>query len=568
MESQTTIKKLFHEDGIQFSIPAYQRAYSWEYDEDRKQIKQFIIDIREQDPGKNYFLGHFLFEKDGVNKYLVIDGQQRLTTVVIFFSCLIRELEKRESTQEKITDLNGDEIWRIRENYIQVGKRSYKFSTVGYDNSFFENLIFENNSSANVCDDSSSKKRINKAKKAFEDLFKEAEISDILTWKKIIDDATITTFIVENKIQATQIFAFQNDRGKDLTALEKLKAFIMHKIYSIAGNPEELIKKLEIEFSEIYRKAERVSQFIDEDRILNFHCLAYLSADSDSLASVKSRLAKTTDNIEKEEWIIRFVQYLKETFFTVEIIEKKYKTNNYIVDILLLDMDNVMPLLIKLYHYHNNDEDSINEIAKTVENILFKLKYTVTGYKTNNIPTIARKYKGEMEELRMELEDIKKNGFQWYWNFTKDCKSYFVNYDWHFKSGIKYVLWKYENYLRHERRINLISPEYYINKYGRKRLENAIDHITPQNPKFIKYTDEFKQKYLNNIGNLILMLWGNNSEKRNNNPVNEIKLYDSDYLSHHKVRDVLTEKRKWGEEEINQRKDEINEFIIKKWNLD
>lgn len=29
MERQTTIKKLFHEDGIQFAIPAFQRAYSW-----------------------------------------------------------------------------------------------------------------------------------------------------------------------------------------------------------------------------------------------------------------------------------------------------------------------------------------------------------------------------------------------------------------------------------------------------------------------------------------------------------------------------------------------------------
>lgn len=48
MERQTTIKKLFHEDGIQFSIPAYQRAYSWELDKDKKQIEQFITDTQAQ----------------------------------------------------------------------------------------------------------------------------------------------------------------------------------------------------------------------------------------------------------------------------------------------------------------------------------------------------------------------------------------------------------------------------------------------------------------------------------------------------------------------------------------
>jgi uncharacterized protein with ParB-like and HNH nuclease domain len=102
MERQSTIKKLFHEEGIHFSIPPYQRAYSWEYDKDKKQVQQFIIDIKEQNPNKKYFLGHFLFEKDEINenKYWVIDGQQRLTTVVIFFSCLIRELEERKMYQE------------------------------------------------------------------------------------------------------------------------------------------------------------------------------------------------------------------------------------------------------------------------------------------------------------------------------------------------------------------------------------------------------------------------------------------------------------------------------------
>ena len=133
MERQTTIKKLFHEDGIQFAIPAYQRAYSWELDKDKKQIEQFIIDIKDQNPKKKYFLGHFLFEKDEnrETKFWVIDGQQRITTVIIFFSCLITELENREKEIGKIVDNEGNEIeiWRIKENYIKLGK-NYKFETV------------------------------------------------------------------------------------------------------------------------------------------------------------------------------------------------------------------------------------------------------------------------------------------------------------------------------------------------------------------------------------------------------------------------------------------------------
>lgn len=215
MERQTTIKKMFHEEGIQFAIPSYQRAYSWEFEKDKKQIEQFIIDIKDQNPKKKYFLGHFLFEKDEIkeNKYWVIDGQQRLTTVVIFFSCLINELKNREKVLTKLLDNEGNvlDIWRISENYIKLGK-NFKFQTVTYDNPFFESLIYENN--LNTTQDTSSSKRISIAKTAFDDLFKQAELNDILKWKTIIDNAVITTFEVSDKLQATQIFAFQNDRGK------------------------------------------------------------------------------------------------------------------------------------------------------------------------------------------------------------------------------------------------------------------------------------------------------------------------------------------------------------------
>ena len=100
-DGRTKIKNLFDESDIQFAVPAYQRAYSWEVDSDKKQVKRFYKDLIEQIEftkiednnisRKTYFLGHFLFEKDSQNsnKYWIIDGQQRLTTVVIFMSAFI-----------------------------------------------------------------------------------------------------------------------------------------------------------------------------------------------------------------------------------------------------------------------------------------------------------------------------------------------------------------------------------------------------------------------------------------------------------------------------------------------
>lgn len=567
MERQTTIKKLFHEDGIQFTIPAYQRAYSWELDKDRKQIEQFIIDIKDQNPKKKYFLGHFLFEKDEhkETKFWVIDGQQRLTTVIIFFACLIQELEAREKENGKLFDFEGDEIeiWRIKENYIKLGK-FYKFETVTYDNPFFESFIFDNNK--NTIKDTSSSRRISIAKGAFENLFQNTELFDILNWKKIIDDAIITTFEVTDKVQATQIFAFQNDRGKDLTTLEKLKAFLMHKLYSVSenDNPESQIRNIETVFSDIYKQSERIS--FNEDQVLGYHNTAFLSGWNSPLKNVKEELNKVSENLLKEKWIKDFVNDLKETFISIELIEKQSEQNCSVSDVLILDTQNSMPLLVKFYHYHKNEMDMIEKLSKITERILFKLEYKIADYRTNSLHSIAKHYHGDSLRLENDLNYHANKGFQNWWNFNGNCRNYF-NGNWHYHKNIKYVLWKYENHLRIQNRTRQMTPIEFKNKFNAKRLENTTDHITPRDPNFTKYTEEFQNNCVNNIGNLVLMVWGDNSEKKNNNPIDKIILFDSDFYSHKEIRDVLNNRKTWGEQEIIERKEKILTFIFDNWEI-
>ena len=574
MERQTTIKKLFHEDGIQFAIPAYQRAFSWEWDEDKKQVKQFLIDIMEQNPQKKYFFGHFLFERDEhkETKFWVIDGQQRITTIVIFMSCLIRELEKREKEFGVIKDSEGEiiDIWRVRELFIQI-KKEFKFETVAYDNPFFKSFVFENDTK--VTARSASEKRIKKAKEEFEKVITKVEITDILNWKKIIEDAVITTFELtgkDAKMQATQIFAFQNDRGKDLTTLEKLKAYLMHTMYSVSENeiPESQIKDLETIFSDIYRQTERIT--LSEDSVLGHHCTAFLSGWDAPMDNVKKEIQKLSDNLKKEKWIVEFVNNLRDTFYFVEEIEKKSEQNSVIADVMILDSYNTFPLLIKLFHYHKNDEELIETIIGKIEKILFKLEFKIADYRTNNFHSIAKHYKGNDKALNEELTKIVDNGFQWWWDFNGNCRNYF-NSSYHYHANIKYVLWKYENSLRKKKSSRELSPLEYKNKFNKKGLENTIDHITPQTPDFRQYSDDFQKNCLNNLGNLTLMVWGDNSEKRNHNPVTKTDLYDSDFYSHKEIRDVLiglkNEEKFWDEQHIIERKNKILKFVFDNWGL-
>ena len=96
-ENIRTINELF-ENRRKIQIPVYQRAYSWE----KEQYSQFLEDLIEQ-KGKPYHFGLFIFEHDVNDTYFVIDGQQRLTTAVLFLAALAKaKTAKNEITFEQV----------------------------------------------------------------------------------------------------------------------------------------------------------------------------------------------------------------------------------------------------------------------------------------------------------------------------------------------------------------------------------------------------------------------------------------------------------------------------------
>lgn len=68
---------------IEYTIPLYQRAYAWE----DKQLIQFVEDISDVSDDANYYIGSLIVSRQG-NKFEVVDGQQRLTSLYLILNCL------------------------------------------------------------------------------------------------------------------------------------------------------------------------------------------------------------------------------------------------------------------------------------------------------------------------------------------------------------------------------------------------------------------------------------------------------------------------------------------------
>ena len=290
-----------------------------------KQLAQLIEDLKEQPPGKPYFLGHFLFERDGSGetdsrRLLVIDGQQRLTTVVTFFSCLLRELALRGKAAADAPDAASD-LESLRTRYL-ARPDGNRLKTVLYDNPFFDRLIIEWLDSAED-EIPRSQKRLRDAREYFANELRHAEsVAMVATWRETIETAVVTTFEVPSKVQATQIFGFQNDRGIDLTNLEKVKALLMQMVYlhSDPRREEETISDIELHFAEIYKLTERIK--LGEDQVLNHHSTAFLQGWKSATENIRLELKAVPDAV-KVQWTKGFRHDLRESFQHISEIERE-----------------------------------------------------------------------------------------------------------------------------------------------------------------------------------------------------------------------------------------------------
>jgi hypothetical protein len=377
----------------------------------------------------------------------------------------------------------------------------------------------------------------------------------------VLEDAIITTDTIEDKAEAVQVFTFQNDRGKDLTNLEKLKATLMLKLFLAArystSDPSNAIQYIEREFESIYRTIEQLT-IVDEDGVLNYHTIAFLGESDTSLVRVKKAMDRQNHN-DLTTWIKEFVVNLKSSFLYGLQIQDAAKGNNSVGDLLFLDRANSFPLLLKLLHYHR-DLGTLQKHLRLIETILFRLNYTTGRYYTNSLPSVAYRYQGDPDTLKNELLGYAQKGFQQYWSFERDFKAYLQG-DHHYILLSRYLLWKYENSLRKvAREPQMLYPEF-INMYGVNNLDITLDHWTPQNPEGAPYTDEFKEKYLHNIGNLVLSSRGRNS--RDNNSLPRDRTTESVLLT----RQALEPFRDtWGKDNIKHRQIEIVNFALTHWN--
>lgn len=518
-------------------IPPYQRAFSWE----NKQCSQFINDLLEQ-KGKRYYLGQFLFEKDG-DALFIIDGQQRLTTTILFLSAIA-----------KIKLQKGENVDTIREVYL-----TDVFKTIEDDQVIFKKVTQKHLIS--VIDDTEtiSQKRIIEAFIFFEKELIKLNNKSLSLIQQTLENAVISTFYITNKVEATQVFEYQNNRGKELSKFEVIKAYLMHQIYIQSTNNNQAnkdINEIQNVISKTYRYLEAVEGYFTENELLDNYCNLFFNIGG-NIDEIKEKLSKEEN---KTRWIkLFFENFVELTHSAKSIIINKNQSE--ITNLFFVGNEaNWKLVLLVLFYKGEVTGEIFRKILKLLEVLCFKLK--LGDYRTDYLPHYSKRYYNPNDSynignLYQDIKNVTETGFQWYWNegdrFRNIIKNYFENGKWHYnRNTIKFVLWQYENCLRI---INRSSALLDINLYN----SYTIEHIKPQSSPDEEYSDEFKKNFLHLAGNLALLTQSQNS-KFGNKPFDKKRelFQDTALTSYTEIRG----KSQWNETEITERHERISNFAI------
>ncbi len=485
----------------QFVIPIYQRLYSWE----KKQCKQLwddIVKTGKNDKIEGHFIGSIVFVHDGIysnnhNDLLIIDGQQRLTTITLLLIALRDYLNNEDEFLEKFSRQKIQNRYLI--NSDEKGDKKFKLFLSESDKDTLLSLI-----------DKDRKKpkepslRIEENFKLFQEQISKNTDKLETIFKGLEKLMVVEISLEKGKDNPQLIFESMNSTGKDLTQTDLIRNYIL---MGLEPKEQEIFyKKYWKAMEEGFEQEKRETQF-------NRFVRHYLTIKKRKIPNINKVYEAFKDYRQEEgieiEALLQDLQ--KYCGYFCQIVSKKEadkdlnKALGFLVD---LEMDVVYPLLLELYSDYRDGvllkQDFIPIIALT-ESYIYRR--AVCGFGTNGLnkifPIVTKKI-----NKNQYLESIEKH----FSSLTKEQR--FPDDD-----EFKEELMRKDFYHFQKNRYFLERLEHFDTKEPVNTQECNIEHIMPQT-----LNDDWKRdlgqdherihtQYLHTIGNLTLT--GYNSKYSN-----------------------------------------------------
>ena len=540
----------------QYIIPVYQRKYSWRKEDQCARLWRDIVAM-EQEDNKQHFVGSIVSvaiksSLMGIQKCLIIDGQQRMTTLSLLMIAL-RDYLLENNYPDKITG------FVLKNNKEYTGDEAYKLLLTEEDRAVMTNLIERRPLSA---EDTESRIYQNYL------YFKDRVASKVLTPDQIFESISRLTIvgIVLNNEQGDDpqlIFESLNSTGLDLSKSDLIRNYLLmgidqekqDKIYHNYWHPfeKQFIDKEEDE------RSDRMDRFFRD--YLTMKKGSFVKFDGIYEAFKEYAIQKQDfDTIEELAEDIRTFGDL----YTNIVSEQKQLPEEQAIlqplwaEIRSLRMEVAYPFLMRVYNDYQVGRITIEELAGIIRlTIAYVVRRAVCEIPTNS--------------LNKTFATLKNN----------------INYDDYFTSvkAAFYFLDSYKCFPDDSKfSADLSSRNMYsmrICKYILTKLENfqnkepiqsanyTIEHILPQNknmrPEWQKALGEnyaeIHAKLVDTLGNLTLTCY--NSEMSDRSFEDKKKVYRESAM--HSLNKYVTEQDTWNQDRILARVDILAKEACNVW---
>ena len=510
-----TISDLFSCQAI-YVIPNYQRQYSWV----NEQLEELWSDLYESyinTPEECYFLGSIVVVDDGKGHHELVDGQQRITTLMIMLNVLSKTFPDINKNSDILLKGNLKKIKQliyfdegINRLQLQIDPNyntSFKKAIINQDN--YENFKYP--TQANLKKDDPEYKFVNTAK-FFYDKFNEllkSEGQSVLDGfvNFILFKTNIIKTICTNQSFAIKLFLVLNDRGLELSISDIIKSYILDK-YDSNDRYNENDKAT---FNYNWKSIEKISndyEFTIDDFMVYFE---YYKLKSNPKRQVTDELKKIIQSSE----VVSLVDEMKSF---ADNLEKVYKSTLPVIYSLryIPWQAYVMTALASAYQVDYPDKEELFQSMRRFFYISWISGKTLNGIKQTSFNLIdAIVDKKTIDEINEMLDKFiygKRLIRDVYQNLNDDVYG--------------------QNFLK----ALMLSIEYEIREktnVGFYKINNSIhiDHILPQ--QFDKRLDEWKniddvalaKTYIHKLGNLALLLGSKNEEALNHGMNVKMNIY-------------------------------------------
>ena len=518
-----------------FRIPDFQRGYSWE----ERQLDDFWEDIQNLSSDKIHYIGLLTVEpikscdiqnvekwkddlwllKKGMSAYYVIDGQQRLTTLIILLHEILRTFDDNEGLNY---GAKGEWIDRfLYRSYNQI----YKSFVFGYEkdnpsDEFFKTKILEQDSSAaDKYPETLYTANLMFAKNYFAEKLKMLNKEDKEEiFDKAVNRLKFNYYEIDDSLDVYVTFETMNNRGKDLSHLELLKNRLIY-LTTLLREDDETKGRLRRDINETWKTiyeylGKNKENPLDDDVFLFNHWIMYYTYDrsqSDVYADFLLKKKFTSKNVisghisikEIKDYIDSLAKCVKQWFFIYNIQYSSYsdRIKEHIQKLERVGMGAFPPMIMAVFTKESQEEYIWNflDACERFNFLVFAISHRSSNTQNSNLYRMAREYymgNTDIETITAEIDFLTDGEDENYYRgwfdlerfknhiqelFFKNDKDGF--YSW---NGLRYFLYEYELYLQDN-----ANPKVRWEDFSKRTKEDTIEHIYPQSATDMYWKDRF-----------------------------------------------------------------------------